>query len=128
MSSLFEKIANREIPGFIFWENDDYFAFLSIGPLNEGHTLVAPKKNLSDHLFDLQEADYSELMQASYKVASVLKAKFSCDRILTWVEGFEVPHVHVHLLPVMKGFNIRTAIAGNPSNEELEKVYQKIMS
>ena len=124
--SIFEKIAEGELPSYKVWEDDKYMAFLSIGPVVEGHTLVIPKKNLADYLFDMENVDYLELMQASKKVAKVLKEKIECDRVGVWVEGFEVPHVHIHLLPMKKGFKMADATPGTATPEEFEAVLAKI--
>lgn len=101
--SIFEKIASREISAEIIWETDDHIAFLDINPLTEGHTLVVPQENIGDELFELEAEDYNALMAAAQEVAIVLKQKLKSDRILMWVEGFEVPHVHVHLIPTKAG-------------------------
>ena len=99
MSSIFTKIINGEIPCYKVAENDHYFAFLDISPNSKGHTLVVPKKE-DDKIFDLSEDDYLQLMRFSYKVAKAIERAVPCERVGMSVIGLEVPHVHVHLIPL----------------------------
>jgi len=99
MSSIFTKIIKGEIPSYKVAENADYFAFLDISPNTKGHTLVVPKKE-DDRLFDLNEDEYLKLMRFSYKVAKAIERAVPCDRVGMTVIGLEVPHVHVHLIPL----------------------------
>lgn len=99
MSSIFTKIINGEIPSYKVAENDHYFAFLDISPNSKGHTLVVPKKE-DDKIFDLSEDDYLQLMRFSYKVAKAIERAVPCERVGMSVIGLEVPHVHVHLIPL----------------------------
>lgn len=99
MPTLFAKIVNGEIPCTKVWEDDEFLAFLDIMPVAPGHTLVIPKKE-SDYFFDLDDDAYSRLMLASKKVAAAVKAATGCRRVCVAVFGFEVPHVHVHLIPL----------------------------
>lgn len=99
MASIFTKIINREIPGYIIAENDDAIAFLDINPLNEGHTLVVPKKEV-DKLFDLDEETYLKLQAFAYKVSQAIAAAIPCLRVGVAVVGLEVPHAHIHLIPL----------------------------
>ena len=99
MSSIFTKIIKGEIPSYKVAENADYFAFLDISPNAKGHTLVVPKKE-DDRLFDLNEDEYLKLMRFSYKVAKAIERAVPCDRVGMTVIGLEVPHVHVHLIPL----------------------------
>ena len=99
MASIFTKIINGEIPCYKVAENDDFFAFLDINPNAKGHTLVVPKKEVN-RLFDLDEATYIKLMEFSRKIAIALEKVVPCDRIGMSVIGLEVPHVHVHLIPL----------------------------
>jgi len=99
MSTIFTKIIKGEIPSYKVAENDDYFAFLDISPNSKGHTLVVPKKE-DNRLFDLSEDEYLKLMQFSYKVAKAIEKAVPCDRVGMTVIGLEVPHVHVHLIPL----------------------------
>ncbi len=100
MASIFTKIINREIPAYIVAEDDKHIAFLDIFPNAKGHTLVVPKKEV-DKLFDLNEQDYLNLMQFARKVAKAQEKVFAdAKRIGMAVVGLEVPHVHVHLIPL----------------------------
>lgn len=99
MASIFTKIVNREIPSYKIAENDQYFAFLDINPLHKGHTLVIPKVEV-DYLFDLPEEVYEGLFKFSRMIALALKKTISCERIGLAVIGLEVPHAHIHLVPI----------------------------
>lgn len=99
MASIFTKIINREISGYIVAEESDYIAFLDIHPLAVGHTLVVPKKEV-DYLFDLDDAVFTELMVFAKKVAVGMHKVVPCLRVGMAVVGLEVPHVHIHLVPI----------------------------
>lgn len=99
MASIFSKIIAGEIPCYKVAENDHFFAFLDIFPLKKGHVLVVPKKEV-DYLFDLDDETYHGLMAFSKQVAFALKKAISCNRIGVTVIGLEVPHAHVHLIPI----------------------------
>ncbi len=99
MASIFTKIINREIPGYIVAEDDEYSAFLDISPIAPGHTLVVPKKEI-DYIFSLEDNHLSGLMIFARKVALALEKAVPCKRIGIAVIGLEVPHAHVHLVPL----------------------------
>jgi len=99
MSSIFTKIISGEIPSYKIDENEDFFTFLDINPNAKGHTLVVPKKEVNK-LFDLDEVTYNSLMSYSRKIAIALGKAVPCKRIGMAVIGLEVPHVHVHLIPL----------------------------
>ena len=99
MSTIFTKIINGEIPSYKVAENDSFYAFLDINPNAKGHTLVVPKKEVNK-LFDLNEETYNGLMHFSRKIAKAMEKVIPCDRIGMAVIGLEVPHVHVHLIPL----------------------------
>jgi histidine triad (HIT) family protein len=99
MSSIFTKIINQEIPSYKIAEDDCFYAFLDINPNVKGHTLVIPKKEV-DKLFDLDAETYTGLMQFAHKVAKALEKTINCNRIGLTVVGLEVPHAHVHLIPI----------------------------
>jgi histidine triad (HIT) family protein len=99
MSGIFTKIINKEIPSYKVAENDYCYAFLDINPLTKGHTLVVPKLEI-DQLFDLPSNEYNELMQFSRTVAIAIKKAINCKRVAVVVLGFEVPHAHIHLIPI----------------------------
>jgi histidine triad (HIT) family protein len=98
MSSIFSRIVAGEIPAYRVWEDDDHFAFLDIAPIRPGHTLVIPKQQV-DYLFDLDTKAYAALWQAVRTVEAKLRAATGCARVIVHVVGYEVPHVHVHLVP-----------------------------
>ncbi len=99
MSSIFTKIIQGKIPSYKISENDEFYAFLDVNPNSKGHTLVVPKKEVNK-IFDLDEKTYLGLMQYSYKVAKAIEKAVPCERIGMTVIGLEVPHVHVHLIPL----------------------------
>ena len=100
MATIFTKIANGEIPSFKVAEDDNYYAFLDINPLAKGHTLVIPKKVEDDYIFHLDPETYEGLWAFARKVAVALKAAVPCKRIGVAVLGMEVPHTHIHLVPL----------------------------
>lgn len=126
MATIFTKIINGEIPCYKIAENDKYFAFLDINPLKIGHTLVVPKTE-KDYIFDLGDEDLSGLVLFSKKVAVAIEKAIPCGRIGVAVIGLEVPHVHIHLVPMdrMEDLNFH-----NPklklSQEEFLKIARKI--
>ena len=99
MSSIFTKIVQGEIPSYKIAEDTRFYAFLDINPNSKGHTLVIPKKEV-DKIFDLDDETYTGLMQFSYKVAKALEKTVPCSRVGMSVVGLEVPHAHVHLIPI----------------------------
>jgi histidine triad (HIT) family protein len=99
MASIFTRIINGEIACHKVAENDDFFAFLDINPRAQGHTLVVPKKEV-DEWTDLDEETYAGLMQFAQKIAKALRATVPCKRVAVSIIGLEVPHCHVHLIPI----------------------------
>jgi histidine triad (HIT) family protein len=99
MASIFTKIINREIPGYIVAEDDRFIAFLDVMPLVEGHTLIVPKKEI-DYIFDLEDSLLSDMMIFAKTVAIAIKKAVPCKRIGVAVIGLEVPHAHLHLVPM----------------------------
>ena len=100
MPTIFTKIAKGEIPSFKVAENDDFYAFLDINPLAKGHTLVIPKNVEDDYIFHLDEKTYEGLWAFARKVALAIKAAVPCKRVGVAVLGMEVPHTHIHLVPL----------------------------
>ena len=100
MATIFTKIANGEIPSYKVAENEDYYAFLDIAPLAKGHTLVIPKHVEDDYIFHLDEDVYMGLCAFARKVALAVKAAVPCKRVGVAVLGMEVPHTHIHLVPL----------------------------
>lgn len=105
MASIFTKIVNGEIPSWKVAEDDNYYAFLDINPLAEGHTLVIPKKE-TDYIFDIENDEYEGLWAFAKKVAQGMRAVVPCERIGIAVIGLEVAHAHIHLVPLKTIFDI----------------------
>ncbi|GLR18139.1 HIT family protein [Portibacter lacus] len=99
MASIFSKIIKGDIPCYKIAETEDYFAFLDINPLAKGHTLVIPKRE-EDYIFDLGDEELAGLMSFSKKIAKAIEQVVPCERIGVTVIGLEVPHAHVHLIPI----------------------------
>jgi histidine triad (HIT) family protein len=99
MATIFTKIINREIPAYVVAEDERHIAFLDINPLAKGHTLVVPKRE-EDYFFDLKDQELSDLILFSKKVAKAIQSVIPCQRIGVSVVGLEVPHAHVHLVPL----------------------------
>jgi histidine triad (HIT) family protein len=126
MASIFTKIINREIPGYIVAEDDRYIAFLDINPLVPGHTLVVPKKEV-DYIFDLDDDTLSGLTLFSRRVAQAIEKAVPCKRIGITVIGLEVPHAHVHLVPLNTMGDINFSKPKiTLSKEQLKEVADKI--
>ena len=100
MATIFTKIAAGEIPSYKCAESEDFYAFLDIAPLAPGHTLVIPKHVEDDYIFHLDEATYQGLWAFAHKVALAIKAAVPCQRVGVAVLGMEVPHTHIHLVPL----------------------------
>lgn len=128
MATIFTKIVNGEIPSYKIAEDDQYFAFLDINPLAKGHTLVIPKKEV-DYLFDLDEESYVGLQAFARKIALALKEAIPCKKVGVAVLGLEVPHAHIHLIPMQSEKDINFS---NPKKKfctaEMEDVLEKIKS
>lgn len=117
MATIFTKIINGEIPSYKIAEDENYFAFLDINPNAKGHTLVIPKQEVNK-IFDLDEATYAGLMSFAYRVAKALEKSVVCKRIGMSVVGLEVPHVHVHLIPITIMDDMRFTKKEKLSHEE----------
>ena len=98
MATLFTKIIEGEIPGHKVWEDENHVAFLDLFPVRPGHTLVVPRKE-AGYIFDLDADEHAALWTAAHTVARRLKERLGCERVCVGVIGYEVPHVHVHLVP-----------------------------
>ena len=102
MATIFTRIAKGEIPSYKCAESEDYYAFLDINPMVQGHTLVIPKKVEDDYIFNLDDDSYAGLWAFAKKVAVALKNAVPCKRVGVAVLGMEVPHTHIHLVPLQK--------------------------
>ncbi len=128
MASIFTRIINREIPAYIIAEDDRFIAFLDVMPLVEGHVLVVPKQEV-DYIFDLDDRMLADMMVFAKKVAVAIKKTISCRRIGVAIIGLEVPHTHVHLVPMNSMGDINFSRPKlSPSKEELEKVAKAILA
>jgi histidine triad (HIT) family protein len=128
MATIFTKIINKEIPSHKIAENDKFYAFLDINPLAKGHTLVIPKKEIN-YIFDVEDDLLSEMIVFSKKVAKAIEKYIPCKRIGVTVIGLEVPHAHIHLIPIncindMEFSKKKIAI----SNDELKQIAKNISS
>lgn len=135
MATIFTKIANGEIPSYKVAESEDFYAFLDIAPLAKGHTLVIPKKVEDDYIFHLDEKTYDGLWAFARKVAVALKAAVPCKRVGVAVLGMEVPHTHIHLVPLQSeaDLDFRKEKLSLPAEEmstvadSINKEYEKLV-
>jgi len=125
MPSIFTKIINGEIPCHKIAETDDFIAFLDVRPMVEGHTLCVPKREV-DYYFDLTNEEIAKLAVFSKAVAAAIKAVVPCNRVATAVLGLEVPHAHVHLVPVTTEKDMRFGKSVEVSKERMEKLREMI--
>jgi len=126
MASIFTRIVNREIPAHIVAEDEHHLAFLDINPLVMGHVLVIPKRE-EDYIYDLSDAETSAINLFAKKVARAIEKTVTCNRIGVVVMGLEVPHAHIHLIPIktMDDMNFSRPKL-SPSQEELAEIASKI--
>ena len=101
MATIFSRIVAGEIPSYKVAENDKFYAFLDINPLVKGHTLVIPKQEV-DYIFNLSDEDLAQMQVFAKKVAAAIKSAFPCIKVGQAVIGLEVPHAHIHLIPIQK--------------------------
>ena len=129
MATIFTKIAKGEIPSYKCAENEDFYAFLDISPLAEGHTLVVPKHVEEDYIFGLDTATYQNLWSFARKVALALKAAMPCKRVGVAVLGMEVPHTHIHLVPLQTegDMDFRKAKL-SPEPARMQEIANKILT
>ena len=125
MASIFSRIVNKEIPAHVVAETDDYLAFLDVRPQAKGHTLVIPKKEV-DYIFDMEDEHLAGLMIFAKKVAKALKKTVPCTRVGIAVIGLEVPHAHVHLMPINHVSDLGFGKSLDISKEELMDIAAKI--
>ena len=127
MASIFTKIISGEIPSFKIYEDNNYLAFLDINPNALGHTLCIPKKEINE-IFDLDDETLSGLMIFSKKVAHAIKKAVVCKRVGVSIIGLEVPHVHVHLIPINKMNDMSFESKINLTQDEFIEIMKKIKS
>lgn len=125
--TIFSRIINGEIPSYKIAENEKFFAFLDIAPLREGHTLVIPKTEV-DNLFDLSDDYLSQLLVFAQPIAKAIEKAFRCDRCGISVIGLEVPHAHVHLIPINNANDLNfTQHKSKVSADKLKEAQEKII-
>lgn len=127
MSTLFTKIVNGEIPAYKITEDDNFLAFLDVNPNAKGHTLCIPKKE-TNKIFDIEDQEYLGLMQFAKKVAIALEKTIPCKRIGMAVIGLEVPHAHVHLIPLNEMDEMRFQNKVKLEKEEFEALVKSIQT
>ena len=125
MASIFTKIVNGEIPCYKIAEDDNYLAFLDVNPNAKGHTLCIPKQEINK-IFDMEEEHYLGLMKFSRKVAKAVEKSVECKRIGVAVVGLEVPHVHIHLIPLQDMDDMRFQRKTSLSPEEFQELAKEI--
>jgi len=125
MSSIFTKIINKELPSHTVWENDKYIAFLSIKPVNPGHLLLVPKKEIG-YIFDMNDEEYKEIFMLAKWLALPLQKATAAKKIGLSVEGFEIEHVHIHLIPINNSGEMDPHRVREATDDELSAVAEKI--
>ena len=127
MATIFTRIAKGEIPSFKVAEDKDFYAFLDINPMTKGHTLVIPRNVEADYIFDLDPETYAGLCAFARKVAKAIKAAIPCERVGVAVLGMEVPHTHIHLVPLQTEADMDfRKVKLSLSNEEFKQIADSI--
>lgn len=128
MATIFTRIAKGEIPSYKCAESDEFYAFLDISPLAPGHTLVIPKNVEDDYIFNLDQKTYDGLWEFARKVAQAIKAAVPCKRVGVAVLGMEVPHTHIHLVPLQTEGDLDfRKVKPEVSDEEKKRIAESIL-
>jgi histidine triad (HIT) family protein len=125
MATIFTRIVRGEIPCYKVAENEEFFAFLDINPVQKGHTLVIPKEE-TDYLFDIDDEKLGRMMIFAKKVAAQIKSKIECKRVAVVVLGLEVPHAHIHLIPITNEADVDFKHKVELSTEEFNLIAESL--
>lgn len=125
--SIFSKIAAGEIPSYKCAEDEKFYAFLDINPVRKAHTLVIPRKEV-DYFFDMEDADLAEFQLFAKKVACAIRAAFPCKKVAQIVLGLEVPHAHIHLIPIDNEADVNFTKHVKVAEDEQKEIANKIFS
>lgn len=125
MESIFSRIAKGEIPSYKVAENNKFYAFLDINPIQMGHTLVIPREQ-TDYIFDLDDQTLSEMIVFAKQVAKQIQTKLQCNRVAVAVIGLEVPHAHIHLIPINKESDLDFKKKLAPTQDELTQIANRL--
>jgi histidine triad (HIT) family protein len=127
MATIFSKIINKQIPSYNIFENDLLLCFLDINPISKGHTLIIPKVEY-DYFVDVPEPYYSEVFKLAKIISKAIEKSFTCQRVALLVEGSEIPHFHLHLIPIYKNtsFDLRDRVKFN--SEQMQNIQQLLIS
>lgn len=125
METLFSRIAKGEIPSYKIAESDKFFAFLDINPVQPGHTLVIPKEAV-DYIFDIDDQTLGEMIVFAKRVAARIKQSLNCNRVAVAVVGLEVPHAHIHLIPINKESDMNFSTKLSLSQDELQQIQRQL--
>lgn len=126
MSSVFTKIINGELPSYKIYEDEKVISFLALGQINLGHALVVPKKEVN-HFFDVEDETYAHMFMVSKKIAKAIKTVTDCKRVGVAIQGFEVPHTHIHLIPVNTPAEFNFANQKERTESEMKSIQEKII-
>lgn len=124
--SIFTKIINKEIPAYRIYEDDKVISFLALGQINLGHCLVVPKTEV-DHFFDVEAKEYEHMFKISKKISKAIKSVTDCVRVGVAVQGFEVHHAHIHLIPLWKPEEFSFANQKERAEEDMLSIQKKIL-
>ena len=127
MSSVFTKILNNELPAYKLYEDEKTFAILALGQIQLGHTLVISKKEVN-HFFELDDEDYLAFMATTKKLAIAITIATGCNRVCTFMQGYEVQHVHHHLIPTMSAKDFNLSMQSTRSAEDMKFIQERIIA